>query len=518
MKIRTLIIAVALAAIAAGNAFALSPEYADWGKGPAHFLFTVEEEAKWKAVKTDEEAKAFIDLFWARRDPTPATPANEYKADIESRIKYADEKFTPVRKKGTRGSLTDRGMFIILFGAPTKVANQQGNAVQGMGTSSVGGGNPFPGSATGAGTSTSGSMQLWYYEGEAAKQLFGIPRVEFRFADRYANQEYSYDRGAFDINAAKNKVIAASITQPELTKAPTFTSAPAVAAATPVVAAAAPIALATPALKTAVDQFRGATANPYDKQLYASWGEFVTANGETFVPVMLYVPKSAPFASQSNLTFFGEVQDASGKVIAAFEEPAKLSASKDDYYIDKSLPALPAGTHRGVFGLAAGGKPVAMISTSMEVKGALNKEESAISPLILANNMFPLTEAQKANDPFAFGGVKVVPKADKTFRRSDELWYFFELRNPGLDELGKPKIQIKLDVDGKTDDGQPVKAANPPTEVEVIEMKGVPGHYGVGNALTLDGFDPGTYKFTVKVIDMVNKTNYTLSDTFKLVQ
>ena len=506
MKIRTLMIAVALVTIAAGNAFALSSEYVEWGKGPAHYLFTVEEAAKWKTIKTDEEAKAFVDLFWARRDPTPATPANEFKADIEARIKYTDEKFTPVRKKGTKGSMTDRGMFIILFGAPTKIANHQGSAVR---------------SPLSTNQDEAQSMQIWFYEGEAAKQLFGVPKVEFRFADRYGNQEFSFDRAGVPINEAKNKVIAASITQPDLTVAPTFTSAPAVSAtapAAPVAAAATTMALSSPALKTAVEQFRAATANPYDKQLYATWGEFVTASGETFVPVMLYVPKSAPYASQKALTFFGEVRDASGAVVAAFEEPATLNASKDDFFVDKSLDALPAGTHKGVFGLAANGKPVAMVTTSMEVKGALDKDETAISPLILANNMYPLTEAQKADDPFAFGGVKVVPKADKTFRRSDELWYFFELRNPGVDELGKPKIQIKLDVDGKTDGGQPVKAANPPAEVEAIEMKGVPGHYGVGNALTLDGFDPGTYKFTVKVIDMVKKTNYTLSDTFKLVQ
>ena len=506
MKIRTLITAVALVAIAAGNAFALSPEHVEWGRGPAHYFFTPEEAAKWKTIQNDADAKAFIDLFWARRDPTPATPANEFKADIESRIKYTDEKFTPVRKKGTKGSMTDRGMFIIIFGAPTKIANQAGSAVR-------------PGlTSTPTGADEAMAMQIWHYEGDAAKKLFGVPKVEFRFADRYGNQEYSFDRAGIDINAAKNRVIAASITQPDLTKAPEFGAPTVIPTATPEFAVPPPTALTTPTLKSAVDQFRGVTANPYDKQLFASWGEFVTPAGDTFVPVMLYVPKSAPFASQQNLTFFGEVRDASGKVIAAFEEPAKLSASKDDYFVDKSLPALPAGTHKGVFGLAAAGQPVAMVSTSMEVKGALDKDEAAVSPLILANNMYPLTEAQKANDPFAFGGVKVVPKADKTFRRSDELWYFFELRNPGLSETGTPKIQVKLDVEGKTDSGQPVKAANPPAEVEAIEMKGVPGHYGIGNALTLDGFDPGTYKFTVKVIDMVKKTNYTLTDSFRLVQ
>jgi len=61
MKIRIALVA-ALAVIAV-SAFALSTENAEWGKGPAQFLMTKEEAARWKAVKTDEEAAKFIALF-----------------------------------------------------------------------------------------------------------------------------------------------------------------------------------------------------------------------------------------------------------------------------------------------------------------------------------------------------------------------------------------------------------------------------------------------------------------------
>ena len=118
----------------------------------------------------------------------------------------------------------------------------------------------------------------------------------------------------------------------------------------------------------------------------------------------------------------------------AFEQPATLAASKDDFFVDKSL-TLPAGKHRGIFGLAAERQGRrARRRADMELAGTLDKDATAISQLILSNNIYPLTEAQKADDPFAFGGVKVVPKADRAFRPSDELWYFFELRNPGLAE------------------------------------------------------------------------------------
>jgi hypothetical protein len=49
-------------------------------------------------------------------------------------------------------------------------------------------------------------------------------------------------------------------------------------------------------------------------------------------------------------------------------------------------------------------------------------------------------------------------------------------------------------------------------------MKGVPGHYGVGNAIPLASFKPGDYTFSAKVIDTLKKTSYTLTDKFRIVE
>ena len=76
MRLRTYLAALAVSALAL-NAFALSAEYLDWGRGPAQFLMTKEEAAKWKTIASDDDAKAFVALFWARRDPTADTPRNE---------------------------------------------------------------------------------------------------------------------------------------------------------------------------------------------------------------------------------------------------------------------------------------------------------------------------------------------------------------------------------------------------------------------------------------------------------
>ena len=524
MTIRRLFIVAVLIAVAT-NGLALSPQHEAWAKSAVQYLFTDEEAASWKAIKSDEEAQAFQDLFWARRDPTPATPKNEFRESIEARIRYADEKFAVPRKK-TRGSLTERGMMLIVFGQPHRMANKDAGAQMGeQSAARVGVGSARTPDADlsnvrGATDGRFNSYQVWLYEGEHVRQLFGVPRAEFTFVDRTNSQEFGLERGGpIDVATWRKKVAASYITQPQLTRAPDFTTVPmggtAIAAA-PV--AATMTALTTPALATAVAEVKAATANPYDGRAHATYGEFITAQGDYFVPVSLYIPKSSPVASETNLTFFGLVEDASGKSVFAFEEPAKLVATKEDFYVDKSI-VLPAGKHRGYFGLAANGKTVALVPADMQLAGSFDKSATGFSPLILSNNIYVLPEAQRPTDPFAFGGTKVVPKADKIFRASsDELWYFFEIRNPALAENGAPKMQIKVDITGTTAKGQSVKKTAPMSEAILMEVKGVPGHYAIGNAFPLTTFQPGDYTITVKVVDVVSKATHTLTDTFKIVQ
>src|SRR5207302_11511107 len=100
MKTRNFLIAAILTAAAATSAFAaLSPAKADFGKGPAQYLMTAEEKAAWKNIQTDAAADEFIALFWARRDPTPATPRNEFREEFEARVKTAEDRKSVVQGK-----------------------------------------------------------------------------------------------------------------------------------------------------------------------------------------------------------------------------------------------------------------------------------------------------------------------------------------------------------------------------------------------------------------------------------
>jgi GWxTD domain-containing protein len=506
MTIRRILIIAALAALAT-SAFALSPQIEEWGKGPAQFLMTREEIAQWKAITTDEDATRFVALFWARRDPTPETPRNEFREEFELHVAQADANF---KGEKVRGALTERGKTLILYGVPKKMERTGGERGSQVGV---------PTEANAADLPT----LIWTYEDDAAKKYFNQQRAQIRFVDRFTTGEFRVERGGVDLAAAQQRSITASITQPKLTEPPGFGVAPPASAPAAPAAPVVQTELKTEALKNAVAEFK--KSGKSDKPIFATTGEFVTATGVTYAPVLVYIPKaSAPAASA---TFFGIIEDASGKSVLAFEEPAKLTATKDDFFVDRSL-TLPGGKYKGYFGIADGEK-VSIVAADMDVNGALDKDASATSGLILANNVFPLSEAQAPTDPFAFGGLKVVPKSDRLFHTSDELWYFVELRNPGVPEVTAtdttvpvaapaPKLQVKLDVEGVDAAGKKTKMSAPPMEVDATPIKGVPNHYAVGSSIPLATFKPGDYTFTAKVIDTVKKTSYTFTDKFKVVQ
>ena len=492
---------VAVLGLTAASALALDAKHVEWGRGPAQYFMTREEIAQWKAIRTDAEADAFIALFWARRDPTPDTPRNEFRERFDALVRTADEKLGGARNRP--GSLTDRGRMLILFGPPDKMERQQRDLA------------PQP--TAPQQDTVSGPALVWTYDGERSKELFGNVHTEITFVDRYNNQDYTLSRGGLDLAAAQQRVIQRAITQPDLKAPRTFPAAAPAAAAVPAAPPAPVTDLTTPALRDAVKAFRADAKSPHE--VFVTTGQFVTAGGVTFVPVSIYIPKGAGIDTARPLTFFGSVEDASGKSVAAFEESAKLLASKDAYLAERSLAALPAGSYRGVFGLAQDGSVVAMAAAPMELAGALDKDAVASSALILSDNLYPLAVAQAETEPFAFGGVKVVPKGDRAFASADELWYFVEVRNPGLNESGVPKLQVKLEVEGtETEGGKKVRMAAPPREMDTPEIKGVPHHYGIGSAIPLASFKPGSYTFTIKITDTVRKSSYTLKEPFRIVR
>jgi GWxTD domain-containing protein len=80
----------------------------------ARYIITSEERKAFLSL-APEAREPFVEDFWKRRDPTPATEENEYKTEYFSRIEQANRLFSG---GGAPGWLQDRGRVFITLGPP----------------------------------------------------------------------------------------------------------------------------------------------------------------------------------------------------------------------------------------------------------------------------------------------------------------------------------------------------------------------------------------------------------------
>lgn len=265
--------------------------------------------------------------------------------------------------------------------------------------------------------------------------------------------------------------------------------------------------LTTAALKDAVRNFAPGKL----PELRVTWGEFITAEGKEFVALQFAPPAGMTLQPGRKLVTFGEVTDADGKWLLDYEEPAVVADAKGDAFIDRSF-VLPGANLTGTFGLAAGSEVLAIARVPLAVE-PLTKSGSGLSRLIVSKDVHPMPVAQKPLEPFAFGGTKVVPKPDRTFRASDEVWLFTELRNPALSAAQSPRITTKVELEGE---GKKVRGT--PQPAEALPLKGVPGHFGIGQTIDVSSLKPGQYTVRYTVTDAVSQQSWTREETLRIVE
>jgi GWxTD domain-containing protein len=105
----------------------IDTQWQKWINQDVVYIISDEEKAAFERLKTDEEREHFVEQFWARRDPTPGTPVNEFREEHYRRISYANQHFRTA--SGTPGWHTDRGRMYIVYGPPDEIdAHPNGTA------------------------------------------------------------------------------------------------------------------------------------------------------------------------------------------------------------------------------------------------------------------------------------------------------------------------------------------------------------------------------------------------------
>ena len=109
-----------------------------------------------KEAETPEERYELWREYWLELDPTPGTSDNETKDGYYTKIEYANQNFSLLRREGWR---TDRGMILITYGVPDQIED-------------------FPFEIN------TKAHQVWYYYRSASHVR------EFLFIDEYGTNDY----------------------------------------------------------------------------------------------------------------------------------------------------------------------------------------------------------------------------------------------------------------------------------------------------------------------------------------
>lgn len=178
MNRATLCLAFGAALVAASASAQVTQSYRDWGESAVRYLMMKQEKTDWDLIRSDAEAKAFVELFWARRDPTPDTPVNEFRQQMEARLAEADKRYA-LRK--TSGSQTDRGLVYVLLGDPSQIVPTL-RRNSGPAGSSAQFQRPI-------------NIQTWVYRNQAAERAVGTKLFDigFEFNDEKNATEFVLD-------------------------------------------------------------------------------------------------------------------------------------------------------------------------------------------------------------------------------------------------------------------------------------------------------------------------------------
>jgi GWxTD domain-containing protein len=449
----------------------LSQSFQEFPKGPAGFLMTDSEKKAYADLKTDAEAQAWTDLFWARRDPDLNTVQNEFKLDFEMRVKAADLQFS----YGTvKGSMSDRGRVLILMGKPLHVQPVAAGAGQAAGE------RPD--------FIERGNSQIWMYckPGKECKPPFKADdMISFVFTEtRVGSGDFLLDRSDRR-NMQAQKILAAQVEK--LLLHPKLTEVPRVGL--------------LPGTKAATESQQAV----FDTQP-RPWPEgaaVLAASGvqsETIHPVWVYVqlPNAVPPATQA----VGRVRKAQGgDVVGSFVSPVTALSVPGGRAYEFSLP-VEAGDWKVDLALSSEAGPVAI--TTVDAKNEPAPSDGPyISPILWGSDVRQAAQAH-LGDAFHLGGMHLLPHLNNLYKSDENITYGAYVVRPSLNEQGKPQIelQIALYSGGKKNDEQPF---------QVMDGVKVYGDLWVfGQMLPLDGFRRGA-EFEIEVTMRDAKTGVTRS-------
>jgi GWxTD domain-containing protein len=459
-----------------------------WAEEYVPYIMTDEEKTLFGALQKPEEKLAFIDTFWRRRDPTPETPANEFRDAYAERFAYANNQFRTSRP----GWKTDRGRIYLLMGPPTTIDRNP------MGRNSMERGSEVWTYMNLRHPDLPSSMEIRFVdffghgEFEIVSSLDAAHVRPTGFLPSYSDLDYFGQRRAYPFrmtDAGEERVDEGSLVSQRFNFLQDLRSAETPPEAQP---------------QQPLSALVGATVTfaslPFDLG-----PEFVYDRESAIgrVPVALGLrydnlsARRGPSGRGSySIDVFASLQDGEGKTVDELERQLNFELSTEEKLSDGlryffSLSA-PAGSYTLRFLVRDNvSKSLGTKEEAVEITGDPGRVFT--STLLLAD-VVERVEAAGASEPFVFGDVRVLPNPTRVFHRGEPMWVYFQAYGLGLRD---GKNQARVEYTFLSRDQELWK----PSQVNLFPTDRT--DRGIHSSFASDRFPPGRYVLRVKLEDLI---------------
>ncbi len=497
--------------------------YKKWLDEDVVYIITDEEKKVFKALQTDEERENFIEQFWARRDPDPRTPENEFKEEHYRRIAYANERFA----SGIPGWKTDRGRIYIMYGKPDEIESHPS------------GGTYNREIWEGGGTTSTFPFERWRY-----RHIDGIgDDVEIEFVDASMSGEYKMAMSPDEKDALMfvpgagltlNEEMGLSQKQDRPFFNPGAANDPSQnqymrAKDQPFERMAQYFNLQRPPqikfddLKSIVTTHVTYNNLPYDMR-----ADFIRLSSDkVLVPITLELQnKNLEFKKENDVNraavnIYAIVTGLTGKIWAEWEDTVTVEYSDTNFDRGKNLRS----TYQHTIGLPPGNrykldmvlKDINSGNTGVVQRGIpvprYEGDELQTSSVILANYVESLPNNSDQLGQFVIGDLKVQPNVKAEYVPGQNLIPYMQVYNAGIDQTNlKPSLEITYTI----------KSGDKVVE-ELKDLKGDSVQFFSGlrvvvlGKIPLKGFPPGRYTLAVNVTDLISNKTITTNTDFKVM-
>lgn len=460
-----------------------------WREGPVRYILSREQDASYRRLATREERAAFIERFWASRDPDTSTPDNEFRDLFYRRVAFAIRAFTTESTKP--GWKTDRGKIYILLGPPDDFEERVSQ-------------------------NTDTQALIWTYR-DPPPGTVASPNTQVTFL-RDPSGEYRLTSGVRLFSNESAMTLALELQALEVKSPPELRPGPdalARSAAPDQIGPTTPPgghdAAGAPVSGAGVAGTEGeAPAYGGSGALRAHADLFRTGDRRALVVLTVWLKDLGPAATRGETAVVAHlVGEGSRPRSYALEGPTALRPGAGDLGLGPDGARLYQGgvivepdTYTVDYALATAGQaPQPMLTDIVVVPSPASDAGLAVGPVALAAHFERLAEsaAPEYSAPFNLGRLRIVPRLGDLLAAGEELSFYYQVLGASTDPIGgRPDLDLEYRL-FRVPPGESGPSADQPFG-RPIHLTGEQALLQ-GFSLATAGWPPGAYRLQVSVTD-----------------